>query len=386
MGVAIEVDVHIGKRIGEYSMQRDSKQKIGVLTFVNTINYGAELQAYALVKAIHNMGYSAELINYSCPKVSRQETPRLFGGDSETSLLAILRNTLKSLLRYPYQQKRLGGFKAFTDSNIPLGQSLETVQDILDEYDCIVVGSDQVWSTRITGGDPTFLLAGNKREGQKIVSYAASFGDHVPNSTELSLFRRELVKFDFLGVREASGLDTLLSLGFASGRVNLDPTLLLPKETWCEAVSPSKNSRKYVFAYAVAESNLTLRYAKRAAEKLGVGLCYIDAYGSKPVMHAHNCGHYSPDQFLSLVENAELVVTSSFHGLCFSILFNKQFRYAISSGKKKSRLYNLVSELGFESYDVSNDDLNDLIDFSEANRKLEEMRAQSLDYLCSALL
>lgn len=174
-------------------------------------------------------------------------------------------------------------------------------------------------------------------------------------------------------------------MGLTNGAVNLDPTLLLSPDAWRSVALPFVNHKRYVFAYAVSEKELTFQYASRAAEELGIELRYIDAYGARPVPHAQNCSNCSPDQFLSLIDSAELVVTSSFHGLCFSILFNKQFRYSLSSGKKESRLYNLALQFGLESYNVSNNDLSDLIDFSDANRKLEKLKAQSLEYLRRSL-
>ncbi|WP_158095766.1 polysaccharide pyruvyl transferase family protein [Collinsella sp. An271] len=353
---------------------------VGILTFIATINYGAEFQAYALVRAVREMGYCAELVNYTCPKIADQETPKLIRNNEEFSLSSFARN----LLKYPSQRERQRRFREFSSSKIQLGRIMRGAQDILDSYRYIVVGSDQVWSSKITGGDGTFLLDGKRHEGQRLVSYAASFGDSYPDPGGRQRLSRELSKFDRISVREESGLAVLEQLGIAGGTTTIDPTLLLSKENWSEIAAPN-NKDSYVFAYAVAEGRSTLEYARRVANEFGMELRYISAYGSRPLPHAKNCGSCSPSHFLSLIRDAAFVVTSSFHGMCFSILFNKQFRFAFAGDKGTSRLCSLAEKLGISAYDISNCDFDDKIDYCMVDKLLEDLRNESKEWLKASL-
>lgn len=355
---------------------------IGILTFINTLNYGAELQAYALTRSVSLLKYCSELVNYECPSVSKRETPRL----PEFSSLSNPKHFAAQVMKYPELKARAKGFERFTKNHIPLGIKVHSVSDILDLYDRVIVGSDQVWCPQITGGDMTYVLNEVHKTNQRIISYAASFGDKPFPDDYIDIFSEALSHFDALSVREQRGTEVLASFGIENAVVSVDPTLLLDKDEWEKLIRrPANMPNRYVLAYIVSERNQTIQYAKQAAVKLGADLLYIDAYSGRPVRNARNVGSAAPDEFLSLVHNAELVVTSSFHGLCFSILFNKQLRYALSSQKKNSRLYNLALQLGLERYDTTNTDLSDYIDFSKANHRLEWLRRESTNYLKDAL-
>ena len=351
---------------------------IGVLTFINTLNYGAELQAYALTRSVSLMGYNCELVNYECPSVSSRETPRFptFSGLSNP------KHFIGQLLKFPELKARAKGFQRFTKNHIPLGTKVHNASDIHSLYDCVIVGSDQVWCPQITGGDMTYVLDKAHHVKQRIISYAASFGDKSFPSNYIDRFSAALSFFDALSVREERGIEILASLGITDAVVSIDPTLLLDKSEWERLIQrPAHIPHRYVLAYVVSERDQTIRYAKEAAAKLGLDLLYIDAYSGRPVRNARNVGAVAPDEFLSLIHDAELVVTSSFHGLCFSILFNKQFRYCLSAKKQNSRLYNLAAQLGVDNYDIMNTDLSDHIDFVEVNRQLGQLRKESINYL-----
>lgn len=353
----------------------------GVLTFINTINYGAELQALALVRTLNRFKCETDLINYNSSSICAKETPKF------PSLSEIIHpgDFAFRLYKYLILERRAKTFRSYTEKNINLGSSVRNAQDILSKYQNIVVGSDQVWCPKITDNDETFLVPGNRLSGQKVISYAASFGDSSLPADLRQEFSENLSRFDALSVREKSGLNTLAELGLCNGVVSLDPTLLLTASEWTKYAERARRPDRYVFVYTVSESKKTIAFAKHAAKELGAKLLYIKCYGGSPIIGAKNLSASSPGEFLDLIMHAELVVTSSFHGLCFSILFNRPFRYVLSADKDKSRLYNLVSELGLEWYGVENGDLSDHVDFTEANRRLLVMRKESLAYLRDSL-
>lgn len=355
----------------------------GILTFINTLNYGAELQAYALQRFVSLLGYNVELINYSCPSVIQREAPRL----PDFSCLSNPKHFIGRLMKYPELKQRAKGFERFTRNHIRMGSEVNSSSDILNRYDRVIVGSDQVWCPQITGDDFTYILDDKHHRDQRIISYAASFGDKAFQTNCIDRFSDALSRFDALSVREKRGTEILSSLGILNAVVSIDPTLLLDKGEWERLITrPAAVPRRYVLAYIVSERDQTIRYAKQTADKINADLLYIDAYSSRPIYGARNMGTAAPDEFLSLVHDAEFVFTSSFHGLCFSILFNKQFRYALSAKRQNSRLYNLASQLGIENYDISNTNLSDHIDYTEASQRLVHLREDSADYLIHALV
>ena len=354
----------------------------GILTFINTLNYGAELQAYALQRFVSLLGYNVELINYICPSVSQRETPRLL----DFSSLSNPKHFIGQFMKYPELKQRAKGFERFTNNRIRLGTEVNSSSDILNRYDRVIVGSDQVWCTQITGGDLTYILEGKHHTDQRIISYAASFGDKAFQSNYFDHFSDALSRFDALSVREKHGAEILSTLGISNAVVSIDPTLLLDKVEWERLITRrAATPRRYVLAYIVSERDQTIRYAKQAADKINADLIYIDAYSARPIFGARNLGTASPDEFVSLIHDAEYVFTSSFHGLCFSVLFNKQFRYSLSAKKHNSSLYNLASQLGLERYDINNTNMSDQIDYTETNSRLVHLREESSDYLVQAL-
>ena len=353
----------------------------GVLTFINTLNYGAELQALALVHVINQLGYEAELVNYICPAVAKRETPRL----PKISSLAKPKSFIGAIKKYPMLKKRMRAFNEFTKAHLLVGEQAGGTEDILSRYQRVVVGSDQVWCPQVTGEDATYLLEGNRRTGQKIISYAASFGDKPLPKELCAVFSKHLKHYDALSVRERSGLMQLEELGIEHAVMSIDPTLLLNENEWLPYLDIKQHPKRYVFAYMVSESKQTREFALKAAKELDAELLYIEGYSGMPFRDARNVGACSPAEFLGLIRGASLVVTSSFHGLCFSILFNRPFRYVLSADKDHSRLYSLLRELGLEHYDAEEDNLNDSVDFTLANQKLAEMRKKSISYLREAL-
>lgn len=353
----------------------------GILTFIHTLNYGAELQAFGLSYVLSKLSFSNELISYTCTEVEKREIhpfPKFTDIKNPKHFIGLL-------IRYFYFYKKIHNFSNFENQWLRFGNQVKDSSEILKSYSYIIIGSDQVWCPQITGNDLTYVLDGSHKTKQKVISYAASFGDKPFPDSYKAQFSRALKCFDALSVREKRGLEIINEMGITDAVVSLDPTLLLTGNEWLKVAKPVKVPNKYVFAYIVSERDKTLEYAKYVAKRFNAKLLYIDAYSSRPILGAKNMGACGPDEFLWLVKNAEMVITSSFHGLCFSILFNKQFRYALSAKKHNSRLYNLASRFNLEKYDITNFDLDDQIDYSEPNRSLAVLRENSINYLRRSL-
>lgn len=354
----------------------------GILTFINTLNYGAELQAYALCKTVACMGYNCELINYECAAVRDREKPRF----PKLSEISNPKRFVGRGLKLPELYFRWKKFQQFSSRYVPRGEVVLDSSDILRKYDSIIVGSDQVWNPSVTGGDVTFLVPGHHRKSQRIISYAASFGDGDLPVSSREVYSKTLSSFDLISVRERRSLSILNALDIeCPAVVSVDPTILLTRLEWEALASPVDSDDKYVFAYFVSERKETEKLARLFAEKLGIGIRYIDAYNSRPLLGAINMGDSSPADFVALIKNAEIIVTSSFHGMCLSIILNKQFRYVDSPGRDASRLRSLAEELGIAQYNVTNNEISDSINYTLVDREVNRLRANSLAYLAGAL-
>ena len=360
--------------------------KVGVLTIAHTCNYGAELQAYALCRTIEGLGYPCELIDYSCPTVIKRETPH------PPKLRAIRhpKSYLSTWLLLRARKQKYEVFKAFDSEMMPYGPKVADASEIAARYGTVVVGSDQTWNGPITGWDRTFLLHDPVCEGMRKLAYAASFGDMEIGEQERELYRRSLSKFDALSTREASGVATIEGLGIHGACNVLDPTLLLTAEEWRSiAVAPPVEG-PYVLAYLVGEFEQSLRTAKNVASKLGIPLVVSNVWSARFRPGLITLNTITPPEFLGLVANAEVVVTSSFHGACFSILFEKNFRCVLREGvgRTVSRIGELLAALGLEHACIeaeTGEACLEPLDYERPRHRLQMLRNASQAFLKAAL-
>lgn len=358
-------------------------RRVGVLTFTKTLNYGALLQAYALQRAICSLGYDAVLLDYDCACVSAKEAPRLPGLRS----VAHPKSAVRALLSYPERRRRAEAFGAFEGRNCKSTPRSGELAGIIGGCDTVVVGSDQVWNPYCSGFDYAFFLGDESCAHVRKVSYAASFGGRSVPEDNRAEVGEALRGFQAISVREGAGVAEVSSLSGRDAVVVIDPTLLVDPGSWhrlCHDVPG-----RYVFAYEVARVEGLLETARAEARRRGIPLVVVRCYGSggrcgKGVRYENDA---SPERFLSLVRGAEAVFTSSFHGLCFSIAFNKQVWYGLDGGVDpvKSRMASLAVTLGLEGRALSDFNTDAMIDYTQVNGRLERERARSARYLEEAL-
>lgn len=324
---------------------------VGILTFCNTNNYGAELQAYALRKTIEGMGYEAELIDYRCPSVTANERPHLA---SPTQALKHPLTALYRLGAYPGLAKRRRGFERFRSEHQAYGPHVIEPCELAQRYETVVVGSDQVWNPEITMNDGMFLLEGLEDAAPRRVAYAASFGFESIPEAWAERCRQALPAFAALGVREHEGARIVEDVTGRHAEAVLDPTLLLSRSDWENLAAPPVIKGRYVFTYIVQELRSTIRAARAIAQHLGLELVVVDCGGMFYYRGCRTMSHVSPEEFLSLVRHADLVVTSSFHGLALSLSLGTEARYVLSADarNKNSRIRSLARTAHVEAWEI----------------------------------
>lgn len=335
--------------------------KIGILThYYNSVNYGGNLQAYALCKVLETMGHEAQQV-----QVDHNGRYRDLLNPKNTQTIKKLKKLAKkpfkaaALLLPVYRQKRKArkasaqalqkAFSNFNRNLIPHGQGVydtPTMDQVLPQYQAFITGSDQVWNP-MWYYPPYFLTFAPA--GVPKLSYAASISQTTLPEQAKAQFREDLKDFIGVSVREESAVELLR--GVAPGEVEcvLDPTMLLTAEQWEEVASPRLVEKPYVFCYFLGDDPGSRRVAAEYAKKRGLLLVTIPNAAGQA--HKNDAGFGdicladpSPEDFLSLIRHGDFVFTDSFHASVFSVIFSRQFAVFPRQGHEKmsARIYNLT--------------------------------------------
>lgn len=354
------------------------------MTFHNVINYGGVLQCYALQQTLVEAGYDVEIINYENSYFKKFYSPLYISKP-------FFRKTLYMIYAFPQKCKRKIKFADFRktylqESSLYTSKNIDTVDG---KYDAIVVGSDQVWNLILTDNDENYFLPFVNKS--KKIAYAASIGlKEIPQ--ELKNKYRSLIKgFEKISVREESAANIINELTEKRPQVCIDPVLLLGEKSWNFIANDSQllAGEKYILVYKINKS-ICYKAAKRLQEETGLKVVVI-----KPdktcdrSFRRYKC--LSPVEFVSLFSRAQYIVTDSFHGTVFSILFEKKFAYYRDQSKdnRNVRILNLLDSLGINNRckDIVEDVLKvvEEIDYSSVNAKLEVQREISRNYLLNSI-
>ena len=353
--------------------------KIGIITFINTINFGASLQAYALQETLNKFGNDAEVIRYVNKEIEEKEK-----NSSKKNIS--LKTIYKNLIMGKGIKKKILAFQKFEGDNIVFGDELnnKTVDVVNSKYDLFITGSDQVWNMRITNADWNYALS-FVNDDRKKISYAPSFGNDVFPDDKKEVMKKYLERFKAISVREKSGKDLINEICNRDAEVVLDPTLLLNKNDWEKRIKFKPQMNHYILVYFPHNKKKVFDFVYKLKEKTGLPVVYL-SISPKIQKEVKTIYDASPDEFLGWINNADYVVTGSFHGTAFSLNLNKQFYYEPSG--KESRIGNLVNLTGTENRSIDNNvdcNIEKNINYSEVNQKLDEQRDKSLEWLKNAI-
>lgn len=368
------------------------KKKIGILTFHNAHNYGAVLQAYALKTKLNRMGHEAVVLNYRNKYIGRNYKKVLHIDFWKRDILPsrwgkVIREIRDVFYGLPEWQKQWQVFEDFTNEKLLDGEKKElTLEEVAaKDIDVYVLGSDQIWARELTHGmDPAYF--GQFAPGKKKISYAASVPNGSVPENEKPYFKQYLESLSHISVREEKLAKSLRELTGREINTVVDPTLLLEKEDYHDLLheKPLKQ-RDYIFAYFVVENEVLSRLAKKVAELSGYELVELH-YKKTPTINGDNMVFDAgPSEFLTYIRDAKMVITNSFHGTVFSILFQKKF-YSVY--KENGRIENLLGFLGLSDRHIQDESgirLADEIDYGESEARLKEYRQKSVDFLSKAL-
>lgn len=359
-------------------------QKIGILTFHRSLNYGAVLQAYGLVKSIEKLGYECELIDYRNEKLEERDSIKRFVKTKE-----ILRAGYQ-FLESPFWFIRRVRFNKFLKLTNVSNLVFKVNQDIENKYMKFFVGSDQVWNYKVTGLDKNYFFH-DIEDKSKINSYAASFGvSTIPENIHLE-YNVGLKRFNNISVREPQGAAVVESLTGIKPKVVIDPSLLISKEEWLSLIDDKKRiDGDYIVIYQRAYSKSLVKFAQELSKKTNCKIVTING-NPRQFIKAKYILDAGPIEFLNIFVNAKFIVTNSFHGVAFSLNLNKNFYVELLDEKfgVNSRLENIIKHFDINDRRIKEDNFIDdikTIDFGPINKKLIEARSDSFDFLKKAVI
>ena len=361
-------------------------KKIGLFTYYRS-NYGAALQAYALKVFIE---YAFKDVNVSIVDFYKKQNYPIFEIRSNSFLKRIFkfflvlshyfeirrRNRRHILFNENYlEQKR---YDFFSDKNF----------NLLPSFEIYLTGSDQVFNIRNNEYKQLFFQQFQIRNGIK-ATYAPSFGQSVFSKADKVEIKRLTQCFDYLSCRENDGAAMLSEMHGKVIPCVIDPTLLLTSEQWTIMMKVPKTDEKYLLVYDLNGGVPMLNIAKKLASEKGLkiycisrhpDICFIYKGIDKVIYDA------GPREFVGYFSRASYVVTDSFHGTAFSIIFKKDFNTYVAIPNASQRMKSLLQICGLQNRIIEKGSLinycnNCFVNFD--NQSFNKYRNLSISYLAS---
>lgn len=330
--------------------------RIGILTYHRSHNYGALLQAYALKEYISSLEKDVCFIDY-WPHY-HQEMYALWNRCQfrSVSILGKIKMILVYLLLSGKKRKRRRLFERF------IAEHIRPVGSVDDTYDLVVYGSDQIWRYQdhySYKGFNSVYFGDDTIRGRYKISYAASMGGIQLDGQDKLRISGWLSGLDQISVRERDLCEAMSLLTSKAVSLVVDPVFLLPASSYERIMTPRLYAERYILVYNLQCNRMTYRVAERLSQRLNLpiveisgGVYLFDSGGRKSVV--------GPSEFLSLIYHADYVVSSSFHGVAFSVLFEKRFYATLE--RNTGRVRSLLSRIGLENRIVSDCDTLDIED------------------------
>ena len=380
--------------------------KIGILTQPLVNNYGGLMQAWALQQILRRMGHRPVIIDRHYTRRRDLMWPRRIASALKTELYILagreerrvaLSDDRAACIRrniIPFIENRYLGIsqKLYTDKALRQYVAAEA-------FDAFIVGSDQVWRPRYSPAIGTYFLDFLPADSAaKRIAYAASFGVDTweYDSRQTRAFGALAKKFDLITVRESSGVKLVKDNLHCDATHVLDPTLLLEKDDYLGLVDnptvPLHKSEGELFCYVLDQSAPLQAAIQQAREHTGMKAYYCNAArkATTPddIAHLEECIFPPVEQWLQSFRDARMIITDSFHGCVFSIIFNKPFWVLGNSDRGTARFTSLLSTFGLEDRLVSSPDAIDWtapINWAHVNDIRRKRAAQSLQLLSNTL-
>lgn len=362
-------------------------KKIGIITFHTADNYGAVYQTYALQNYIeNNYNVKVEIIDFCTKK--HLSAYNIFRRKSNSYIKNIVLQLI-TLFRYKQLHDKKEKFRVFRDKYFHLSekkyQSEDELLNKIELYDIYITGSDQVFNPNnefLRG----YYLDFPKKNSKKI-AYAPSFGISNFSDDISKKILPYLVDFDYLSCRESDGAKYMSSLLNKNIPVVVDPVFLLNKISWEKIMKIPKIDRKYIFVYDLCGGENLILLSQKIKKSTGLNIICATNNIRKRYNDCVSKYNIGPAELIGYINNAEYVVTDSFHGTSLSLILGTKVISYIALKHASGRLVSIMGQLGLTNQIV--EDLNSFkienIDFNEYQSKLDNFISESKRFLLNSL-
>lgn len=348
------------------------------ITYTHTSNFGSCLQAYALQHVVENMQIGGEHCQYNLIPIG------IYSWSDVKKKRTLIQKVRGKILgkAFSHFKKPFSAFnKQFMHySPCPSRSALPSLNQTTDAFVC---GSDVIWNPKYNQGLEAFYLNFTTKYS---FSYAASFGSSQLSDEYFQKYGKWIDKLDAISVRESQGVENAARCTKKPVAVTVDPVLLMTREEWDQVAEKENRDGKYILVYSIGNKPILDEFVKKLKKQ--TGLKTILTIGNvKESFRRHVYSTKTPQRWLQLIRDAEYVVTNSFHGTAFSVIFHKTFFTTVIGEINEGfnvRQYNLLSKAGL--LDQLFNRVPDTIqlaapDYSQVDARLEELKASSLTFL-----
>jgi hypothetical protein len=347
------------------------KTAIFTLPLIN--NYGGILQAYALQNVLFELGIDNKVLNLRTKEAS------FFSINYAKFLIAKTfisryKNAKFEILRHDLDARN------FIEKNIVLTDEIYGFSDLKrvckdEKFDAFVLGSDQVFNQGNFMNFGEYFSLGFIQNAVKI-AYAASFGGEFKGWKNLSTHRENLAKFSAISVREQNAIKICKEILNLKADFVLDPTLLARREIYdkfCTNLDESSSQNTKIFAYILDPNEKTTQILDNASQKSRCKIAQVNDRANRLKI----------EEWLSAIKSAKFIITDSFHGCVFSIIFGKPFFAIINEARGNARFHSLFNMLNLDNRVIKdvNFELNLAMNYDEIYKILDEKRKFSIDFL-----
>lgn len=362
---------------------------IGILTFHRVYNYGAAIQAYALQRFLNDNGYENEIIDFSKKKQK-----------DYTNVISVrngAKRFIKTMMLVPVIKERIIRKQKFDDFfkfQLRLSDTQyideNSLKEVNEKYDVFLIGSDQVWNIKKNSDFSLAYFLDFAGNDKKRITYAPSIG--IADYDDLIKFRKLLQHFDALSCREAGGTKLLRKLTGKDVTNVLDPTLLVAKDSLLEITKKLK-CKPYILYYSLDgydKKNNNMDLLKYLSDKYTLDLKIITPEWPFHKQYGTDVRDVGPEDFLSLIRNAVLVCTNSFHGTALALKFERPLYVLENINIKDERKRSILEQVNAADRIISSiEDLKRFdtykMDYEIIREKMNELEQKSRDYLINAL-
>ena len=387
--------------------------KIGILTQPLNSNYGGILQNYALQTILIRMGFEVETLNWDSYRCEHDHE-NIWNYIVKFTKTFVSKNILRRKRNYFWEERQF--FYMLSSNNSPFcekyikkstwlwGKKQFREYTIKNHFDILLVGSDQTWRPAYNKNGMLYrmFLDFSEHLNVKRIAYSASFGvdDWEYSGNQTRVCSRLLQKFDSISVREYSGVELCRNYFNINNVIcTLDPTLLLDSKDYVNLINhigtPSKESEGDILVYMLDYTSEKEKMISTLSRKKGLkSSLFISRYcnlGTVDIKEINNYISPSCDVWLNAFLKAKYVVCDSFHGMVFSIIFNKPFIVLKNRNRGLTRFLSLLSRLNLQDRlieETSENYINIIdtpIDWKKVNELITQMRKESINYLKHSL-